>query len=71
MDKPKTYLLSGDILHPAYISVQAHSLKEALEKADRGEFLIEDEQHTCLGFTFDGNILNEEEFTDEELSLDG
>lgn len=57
------YVLSGDILHPGFVSVEANSLAEALETAeDNFEFNVEDESSGRgeLAFKFDGTAWTED-----------
>ena len=53
--KEKSFILYGDIIHPGRVKVLAKSPKEAIEKAEDGDFVIYDEQDSCLGFAFDGS----------------
>lgn len=48
------FILTGDIRHPGRVAVEADNLTDALEKADNGEFIIEDEQSDCLAFDWCG-----------------
>ena len=51
----KTFILMGDILHAGRVAVQASSLKEALDKADDGDFEVFDETEKQLGFSWNGD----------------
>lgn len=52
--------LSGDILHAGVIVVEADTLDEALNKAEKGEFTVEDEQSDELCFIMDGSIIDKD-----------
>ncbi len=45
----------GDIRHAGKIRVVASSLKQALKKADDGDFSVEDETKKCLAFDWNGD----------------
>ena len=68
----KKFYLTGDILKPGVVEVEAETLDEALEKAEQGEFRVYDEQDSCMGFTWCGDdeggvhIEDEEDEEDEE-----
>ena len=51
----RRYYLTGDILHAGTVTVDATSLDEAIEKAEKGEFEVDDEQGTTLGFILDSD----------------
>jgi hypothetical protein len=46
--------LSGEIRHAGKVRVEASSAEEAIEKARRGEFAVEDEYDSMLAFDWDG-----------------
>jgi len=49
-----TFYLTGDICHPGTVRVSAPNENAAYELAERGEFEVVDEQHSCLRFEYDG-----------------
>jgi hypothetical protein len=49
------YILTGDILRAAKVSVEADSQEEAIQKAEDGDFTIYEEYHGTDGFSFDGD----------------
>jgi len=50
----RRYILTGDILHPGRICVEARSLNEALRAAGDGKFVVYGEQGDCLAFNWNG-----------------
>lgn len=48
------YILTGDILHPGRIKVEANSPEEAIAKAEVGDFLVYDEMQRHLAFDHNG-----------------
>lgn len=52
----KRFILTGDILHPGSVVVEAKDLKEALRKADAGDFEVYDEERRkYLAFQWNGD----------------
>lgn len=56
----KTFRLVGDICHPGTITVQADTPEEAVEKADQGDFVVEDEENKNLEFKWNHDEVEEE-----------
>ena len=50
-----TFILTGDILHPGQIKVEANNLDGALDKANDGEFVVYNEQNKHLAFVWCGD----------------
>jgi hypothetical protein len=50
----KTFLFTGDILHPGTIKVMADTVEEAEEKIERYDFEVYDEQGSDLAFEHNG-----------------
>ncbi len=48
------FYLTGDILHPGIIEVEADTLDDAINKAECGEFAIWEEQDNYLAFDWAG-----------------
>lgn len=59
----KKYVLSGDVLHAATVSVMATDLDDAISRAEDGNYEVEDECDdngtTC--FKFDGTVVSGDE----------
>jgi hypothetical protein len=45
----------GDIRHPGRIKVKAATLKEAIKKAEAGDFAVYDESGKTLAFDWNGD----------------
>lgn len=55
------FRLSGDILHPGVIEVEAEDLDAAIAKAeDEYDFVVDDEQNKPLAFKYDGTAWDED-----------
>lgn len=51
----KRFILTGDILHPGSVVVEARDLEEALRKVEGGDFEVYDESKKHLGFQWNGD----------------
>ena len=48
------FILSGEILHPGSVRVEASTMDEAIAKAEDGVFEVWNEDHKFLTFVWDG-----------------
>lgn len=53
------FLLVGDILYAGIVQVEADNVRDAINKAKAGLFVVYDKQGKDLGFTFDGIVQDE------------
>ncbi len=51
----KRFILTGDILHPGRVVIEARDLDEALRRAADGDFEVYDESKKQLGFEWNGD----------------
>lgn len=52
----KRFILTGDVLHPGSVVVKAKDLKDALKKAEAGDFEVYDEERRkFLAFEWNGD----------------